>query len=74
MYQGNIYIANHEELSAITEADGSPATIGRQFDVFDKRHGLKHDDLARAQYNHWRSIITGVPDLLSAEDRKLLDL
>lgn len=74
MYQGNIYIANHKELSAITEADGSPATIGRQFDVFDKRHGLAHNDLARAQYKHWREVETGSDKLLSVEDRELLDL
>lgn len=74
MYQGNIYIDNHKELSAITEADGSPATIGRQFDVFDKRHGLAHNDLARAQYKHWREVETGSDKLLTPDERELLDL
>lgn len=74
MYKNNIYIDNHKELSAITEADGSPATIGRQFDVFDKRHGLAHNDLARAQYKHWREVETGSDKLLSVDERKLLGL
>ena len=48
--------------------------IGVCLDKFDAKHGLEHDNLARAQYKHWRSIITGVPELLSVEDRELLDL
>lgn len=35
---------------------------------------LKHDDLARAQYKHWRSVQTGVPELLSRNDRDLLGI
>ena len=68
MYQGNIYIANHEEVAA------RGGDIGVCLDKFDAKHGLEHDNLARAQYKHWRSIITGVPELLSVEDRELLDL
>ena len=68
MYQGNIYIANHEEVAAMG------GDIGVCLDKFDAKHGLEHDNLARAQYKHWRSIITGVPELLSVDDRKLLDL
>ena len=35
---------------------------------------IKHDDLARAQYKHWRSVQTGVPELLSRNDRDLLGI
>ena len=72
MYKNNIYINNHEELRAITLPTGNKADMSVQFDIFDQRHGLKHDDLARAQYCHWRSIETGVPELLSVPDRNLL--
>ncbi len=68
MYQGNIYIKYHEEVAAMG------GDIGVCLDKFDAKHGLEHDNLARAQYKHWRSIITGVPELLSVEDRELLDL
>ena len=68
MYQGNIYIKYHEEVAAMG------GDIGVCLDKFDAKHGLEHDNLARAQYRHWRSIITGVPELLSVEDRELLDL
>ena len=47
MYQNNIYIDNYEELKAITKPNGDKADMGVQFDIFDQRHGLKHDDLAR---------------------------
>ena len=43
-------------------------------DSADTEHGLKHNALARAQYKHWRSIQTGVPELLSVEDKRLLGL
>ena len=68
MYQGNIYIKYHEEVAAMG------GDIGVCLDKFDAKHGLEHAHLARAQYKHWRSIITGVPELLSVEDRELLDL
>ena len=68
MYQNNIYIQNHEELASMG------GDIGVRLDKYDKKYGLGHDDLARAQYRHWRSVQTGVPELLSAADRKLLGL
>lgn len=68
MYKNNIYIQNHEEVKSMG------GDIGVCLDKYDKKHGLKHDDLARAQYKHWRSVQTGVPELLSAADRKLLGL
>lgn len=64
----NIYIENYNEVKQY------PGDIGVQLDQFDNAHGIKHDDLARAQYKHWRSVQTGVPDLLSAADRKLLGI
>ncbi len=82
MYKNNIYIKNHKELSAITKSvrqeDGSitqeVAPIGVRLDVYDDRHGLKHNDLARAQYKHWLSVETGVDKLLTPDDRELLGL
>lgn len=74
MYQNNIYIDNYEELKAITKPNGDKADMGVQFDIFDQRHGLEHNDLLRAQYKHWRATVTGVPDLLSVPDKKLLGL
>lgn len=59
MYPGNVYIEHYDELRAITKGDGNKAPIGVQLDIFDKRHGLKHDNLARAQYKHWREVETG---------------
>ena len=49
MYQGNIYIENHEEVAAMG------GDIGVCLDKYDHKHSLKHDDLARAQYCHWRA-------------------
>lgn len=74
MYENNIYIDNYEELKAITKPNGDKADMGVQFDIFDQRHGLEHNDLLRAQYKHWRATVTGVPDLLSVPDKKLLGL
>ena len=45
----NIYIANHEEISHITD-NGRPCDIGVQLDIFDQRHGHKKDERARAEY------------------------
>ncbi|MFR8411660.1 MAG: hypothetical protein ACLVB4_09770 [Butyricicoccus sp.] len=50
MYPNNIYVKNHEEIKKLT------GDIGVQLDKFDHIHHLKHDDLARAQYKHWRSV------------------
>ena len=68
MYQNNIYIQNHEEVKSMG------GDIGVCLDKYDKKHGLKHNDLARAQYKHWRSVQTGVPELLSVQDKALLGL
>ncbi len=68
MYESNIYIKNY---ATIKKYSGD---IGVQLDKFDNDHGLKHNALLRAQYKHWRSIQTGVPELLSVEDKRLLGL
>ena len=68
MYPNNIYIKHYAEITKLT------GDIGVQMDKFDNIHHLKHDDLARAQYKHWRSVQTGVPDLLSVEDKRLLGI
>lgn len=41
---------------------------------YDNDHHLRHDAMARAQYKHWRSIQTGVPNLMSVEDKRLLGI
>lgn len=66
MYPENIYIQNHEEVKSMG------GDIGVCLDKYDHKHGLTHDDLARAQYCHWRSEVTGVPELLSLPDKELL--
>ena len=68
MYPNNIYIKNYAEVKKY------PGDIGVQLDQYDNAHGLKKDELARAQYKHWRSIQTGVPELMSRRDRELLGL
>ena len=68
MYQNNIYIQNHEEVAAMGGG------IGVCLDKYDHKHGIEHNDLARAQYKHWRSVQTGVPELLSVQDKALLGL
>lgn len=68
MYESNIYIKNYATIKKYL------GDIGVQLDMFDNAHGLKHNALARAQYKHWRSVQTGVPDLLSVEDKRLLGL
>lgn len=68
MYESNIYIKNYAEIKKL------PGDIGVQLDQYDNAHGLKHDALARAQYKHWRSVQTGVPELLSMDDKRLLGL
>ena len=67
-YQNNIYIKNHEAVKAMG------GDIGVCLDKYDNAHGLKHDALTRAQYKHWRAEVTGVPELLSVAERKLLGL
>lgn len=68
MYEDNIYVKNYEAIKKL------PGDIGVQLDQYDNAHGIKHDDLARAQYKHWRSVQTGVPELLSEEDKRLLGI
>ena len=68
MYPNNIYVKNHEEIKKLT------GDIGVQLDQYDDAHNLKHDALARAQYKHWRAQQTGVPELLSVEDKRLRGL
>ena len=68
MDETNIYIKNYAEVNKYK------GDIGVQLDKFDNAHHLKHDALARAQYKHWRSVQTGVPELLSVEDKSLLGL
>ena len=46
--------------------------IGVCLDKYDHKHGLKPNDLARAQYCHWRATVTGVPELLSMPYKNLL--
>lgn len=66
MYKNNIYIENHEEVAAMG------GDIGVCLDKYDHKHGLKHNDIARAQYCHWRATVTGVPELLSMPYKNLL--
>ena len=68
MYPNNIYIKHYAEVKKYA------GDIGVQLDQYDNAHGLKHNALARAQYKHWRSVQTGVPELMSVADRKLLRL
>ena len=68
MYESNIYIKNYATIKKYA------GDIGVQLDKFDNAHGLKHNALLRAQYKHWRSVQTGVPELLSVEDKRLLGM
>lgn len=63
----NIYIANHEEISHITD-NGRPCDIGVQLDIFDRLHEHKKDERARAEYMNLFH-----PDMLSVKDRQLLE-
>ena len=72
-YAGNKYISDYENLKNITtpykDVDGNWHTktpdMGVQFDIYDQANGLENDDLARAQYKHWRALATGTDELLS---------
>lgn len=68
MYPDNIYIQHHDEIAVYGK------DIGVSLDMYDNAHGMPHNSLARAQYKHWRATVTGVPDLLSTDDRRLLGL
>ena len=67
-YQNNIYIQNHEAVKAMG------GDINVCLDKYDNAHGLKYDALARAQYKHWRAEVTGVQELLSVDERRMLGL
>lgn len=58
MYPNNIYIKNYAEVNKYK------GDIGVQLDQYDNDHHLKH----------WRSVQTGVPELLSVEDKRLLGI
>lgn len=81
-YAGNKYISDYETLKNITtpykDVDGNWYTktpdMGVQFDIYDQANGLENDDLARAQYKHWRALATGTDELLSVQDKRLLGL
>lgn len=70
----NIYIENEKAVTSIKKrvvVDGKEhyedADVGVQLDIYDQTHGLKHDELARAQfYKH-----LGLP--LSVQAKRLLD-
>ena len=76
MYPDNVYIQNHEEIVQICENmhKDMHKDMLVAFVVFDKRHGLEHNNLAQAQYKHWRAVETGADSLLSLQDKKLLGL
>ena len=61
MYKNNIYAAMGGD-------------IGVCLDKYDAKHGLARNELARAQYRHWRATVTGVPELLRPVDKQLLGL
>ena len=81
-YSNNRYINDYDNVASITmpfvDANGNRTTkradMGVQLDIYDQMNNLEHDDLARAQYDHWRALATGVDDLLSIPDRQLLGL
>lgn len=74
MYPDNIYIQHEAELANIDKNPTQPgvqkASIGVALDIFDKEHGLEHNDLLRAQYKHYLAVKTGVDNLLSVYDKK----
>ena len=76
MYPDNIYIQHEAELANMDKNPTQPgvqkADIGVALDIFDKEHGLEHNDLLRAQYKHYLAVKTGVDDLLNSTDRKIL--
>lgn len=81
-YPNNRYINDYDNVASITmpfvDANGNRTTkradMGVKLDIYDQMNNLEHDDLARAQYSHWRALATGVDDLLSVPERQLLGL
>lgn len=68
MYPNNIYVKNHAELQSYG------MDIGISLDMYDEKHGLKHDDRARAEYCYWRAEQTGVEELCTPEQHRLLGI
>ncbi|MGE4549174.1 MAG: hypothetical protein AB7C89_06445 [Intestinibacillus sp.] len=70
----NTYIENQQAVTSIKKRvveNGAEryedADVGVQLDIYDQTHGLKHDDLARAQFYKHLGIT------MSMEYRKLLE-
>lgn len=55
-----------------TEPGVQKADIGVALDIFDNKYNLEHNDLLRAQYKHYLAVKTGVEDLLSPDDKRIL--
>lgn len=76
MYPDNIYIQHEAELANMDKNPTQPgiqkADIGVALDIFDNKYNLEHNDLLRAQYKHYLAVKTGVDDLLSIQDKKIL--
>ena len=68
MYKDNIYVINHEKLNS------DAYEVGTSMDMLDNELGIKHNDLARAQYCHWLAMKYNNPKYLGEEERKLLGL
>ena len=51
-YPENIYVQHQDEIIEISKNGGGTCVYPTDvcMDIFDNRYGLKHDDLARAQY------------------------
>lgn len=67
----NRYIQNHAEIKAICAGkndEGRKYDVGVGMDIYDKKHGLKYDGKARAEYKQF----CGLP--LSVKDKDLLGL
>ena len=67
-YPENVYVKNYEAVKAM----GGDMNV--MLDKYDNAHGLKFDEVARAQFKHWRAEVTGVPELMSVRDRQVLGL
>lgn len=66
----NIYIENHEEIKRICAGENDEKRkydVAVGMDIFDKKHGLKYNAKARAEYKKF----CGLP--LSAKDKELID-
>ena len=68
MYKENIYVINHEKLNS------DAYDVSTSMDMLDKELGIKHNDLARAQYCHWLAMKYNNPQYLGAKESKLLGL